>query len=47
MNSRQQKKDSPAGGIALLAAVGWLCLKELKRIDTRLKDKSDARRKKA
>ena len=40
-----QKKDSPAGGLGILAAVGWLCVKELRRVDARSKKKADAKRK--
>ena len=45
MSGQQRKKDSLAGGLGMLAAVGWLCVKELRRVDARLKKKADAKRK--
>lgn len=45
MSGQQRKKDSLAGGLGILSAVGWLCVKELKRVDARLKKKADAKRK--
>ena len=44
--SRQQKKDSLAGGLAILAAVGCLCWKGLKRVDARLREQAAAKREK-
>ena len=46
MSGHQQKKDSFAGGLALLAAVGCLCWKGLKRGDARLREQAAAKREK-
>ncbi len=46
MSSHQQKKDSLVGGFATLAAVGCLCWKGLKRVDARLKEQAESKRKK-
>ena len=43
--SRQQKKDSLAGGLAILSAVGCLCWKGLKRVDARLQAEAKRKRK--
>jgi hypothetical protein len=41
-----QKKDSYAGGLAILAAAGYLCLKGLKQVDARLKKQAEQKRSK-
>ena len=46
MGGQQRKKDSLAGGFGILAAVGWLCLRELKRVETRLKEKTEKKKRK-
>ena len=46
MRGHQQKKDSFAGGLALLAAVGCLCWKGLKRVDARLREQAETKREK-
>jgi hypothetical protein len=41
-----KKKDSYAGGLAILAAVGYLCLKGLKQVDAHLKEQAEWKRQK-
>ena len=45
MSGQQRKKDSLAGGLGILSAVGWLCVKELKRVDARLQAEAKRKRK--
>jgi hypothetical protein len=39
------KQDSPLGGLGLLAAAVYLCVKGLKKVDARLKKQAERDRK--
>ena len=41
-----KKRDSAAGGLAILAAAAYACWKGLKRVDRRLRQKRERERKK-
>jgi hypothetical protein len=41
-----KRKDNYAGGLAILAAAGYLCLKGLKQVDARLKEQAERKRQK-
>lgn len=40
----RNKKDSLVGGLGILAAAVYLCLKGLKKVDTRLKKREEKQR---
>lgn len=38
---KKEQENSLLGGLGILAAASWLCVKTLKRVDTRLKRKTE------
>lgn len=39
-----KKRDSAAGGLAILAAAAYVCWKGLKRVDRRLREKGEEKK---
>jgi hypothetical protein len=41
MNQKGGRRESAAGGLAILAAAAYFCMKGLKRVDAKLKKKAE------
>ena len=45
MNTNKNRKDHVAAGLGILAAVSLLCLKGMKKVDTKLKARKEQAKK--